>query len=158
MNSEMQIKGNLAREPSSVAPLNSNNHKFIGDSKADAASSPRETHTIFSHYREPHVDGSQFWQSRGVNIDGRTFLRVLPNNESFDPKPIQLPRKVKEAISKALKDKAEKTAEHVEVSSCDGKVTLTGKVNCWEERAEVARAAWDAPGVTQVINNILLEG
>lgn len=43
------------------------------------------------------------------------------------------------------------------MSANDGKVTLTGNVEFWDERALAGTAAWAAPGVTSVTNNIRVD-
>ncbi len=44
--------------------------------------------------------------------------------------------------------------ENIDVSAKDGKVTLTGTVESWDERALAGTTAWAAPGVTSVTNDI----
>jgi osmotically-inducible protein OsmY len=49
------------------------------------------------------------------------------------------------------------TPENIEVAANDGKVTLTGTVDYWDERALAGTTAWAAPGVTSVTNNIRVD-
>ena len=57
---------------------------------------------------------------------------------------------VRDKIEAAFKRSAEIDARRVNVTAQDGKVILSGNVHSWTERQEAERAAWAAPGVTQV--------
>ena len=71
-------------------------------------------------------------------------------------KPNVQPTAVKDAIEKALKRDAEIDSQHIKVSADGGKVTLAGTVHSWHERNEAGSAAWNAPGVTDVRNNLAI--
>jgi len=70
--------------------------------------------------------------------------------------PVQVPE-VREKIQKALHRSADLDASRITVQSIGGKVVLGGKVHAWYERDIAERAAWSAPGVTEVQDHIQIE-
>ena len=69
-------------------------------------------------------------------------------------KPSASPWEVKRKIEEALKRSAEIDANRITVEANGSEVVLKGTVRSWIERQEAERAAWAAPGVTKVIDNI----
>jgi osmotically-inducible protein OsmY len=61
---------------------------------------------------------------------------------------------VRAKIRAALERHADVEAQTVGVTVTGGKVALSGKVTAWTELDAIERAAWSAPGVTQVENRI----
>lgn len=61
---------------------------------------------------------------------------------------------VRSGIERALVRAAELDAARIQVSSDDGHVTLRGTVRAWPEKQAASAAAWKAPGVTRVTNEI----
>jgi osmotically-inducible protein OsmY len=70
--------------------------------------------------------------------------------------PTAAPVDGKGAIEAAFKRHALLHALHVQVDRKGGKVVLRGNVHSFIEREEAERAAWAAPGVTDVENRIVL--
>jgi osmotically-inducible protein OsmY len=65
-------------------------------------------------------------------------------------------QEVKSEIKAALHRYAELESRNIEVDAADSTVTLRGSVRSWAERKEAENAAWMAPGVTQVKNEIVV--
>lgn len=61
-----------------------------------------------------------------------------------------------DSIRKALVRHVEREADHIGVSVRDGTVTLTGKVGSYAERSIVRGAAWGAPGVHAVNDDLTI--
>ena len=64
---------------------------------------------------------------------------------------------VKEKIERALRRSAELEASRITVETEGGRVILNGKVHAWYERDIAERAAWSAPGVTEVVDRLTIE-
>lgn len=64
---------------------------------------------------------------------------------------------IKEKIQKALHRNADLDASRITIHTDGNKVILGGKVHAWYERDIAQRAAWSAPGVTEVQDDILIE-
>lgn len=65
-----------------------------------------------------------------------------------------LPRDIKTRIEEALKRSAEAEGRDISVSVDGDKATLTGNVNSYSEREDAGNAAWMAPGIMSVENNL----
>ena len=66
-------------------------------------------------------------------------------------------RDVQRRIVEAMHRSAEFDARHISVSIVDGVATLQGRVTTWPQREAVEQAAARAPGVTHVVDNIVVE-
>ena len=64
---------------------------------------------------------------------------------------------VKDKIERALQRSAELEASRITVETEGGRVILKGKVHAWYERDIAERAAWSAPGVTEVLDRLTIE-
>ena len=64
-----------------------------------------------------------------------------------------------EALARHIRTEADRAiadleARRITVNTHDGQVTLSGSVSSWSERREAVTAAWAAPGVTSVKNDL----
>jgi osmotically-inducible protein OsmY len=71
-------------------------------------------------------------------------------------KPSVEPSEIKRKIEEAFRRSAEIDASRITVETNGGEVVLKGTVRSWAERQEAERAAWKAPGVTRVVNQIAI--
>jgi osmotically-inducible protein OsmY len=62
-----------------------------------------------------------------------------------------------ESIKKAFQRNATLDAEGLRISTFDGAVTVKGTVKSWAERDEAIAAAWAAPGVTSVSDELTIK-
>jgi osmotically-inducible protein OsmY len=64
---------------------------------------------------------------------------------------------VKEKIQAALQRQAKEDASDIHIATSGGKVTLTGHASSWQSIDDAASAAWSAPGVTEVVDQVKLQ-
>jgi len=61
---------------------------------------------------------------------------------------------VRDKVLAALQRQATTDAKSINIETSGGKVTLTGHASSWQSIEDAANAAWAAPGVTQVIDQV----
>lgn len=84
----------------------------------------------------------------------RGLKGVVAVSNNITLKPMVTPANVHQRIREALARHAEREAEHIQVSVQGATVTLRGSVDTWSERAAVQGAAWSAPGINLVVNEL----
>lgn len=103
------------------------------------------------------LDGSVDWYYQKRAAEDAVFLlagvRGVANNINVTTKGVEV-QDVKGKIEAALKRSAEVDSKKIAVQASDGKVTLTGTVRSWVEREDAVNAAWSAPGVRNVVDQI----
>ena len=52
--------------------------------------------------------------------------------------------------------RAQLNANQIQVESNNSKVILRGSVHSWDEKDQAEQAAWGAPGVTKVENDVIV--
>ena len=105
------------------------------------------------------LTGEVDWEYQRSNAEKavRALTGVLGVTNSITIKPAVAPSNVKNRIHDALIRHAEREAKNIEVVITGSTVTLRGRVDTWAERAASQGAAWAAPGVSQVINELKVE-
>jgi osmotically-inducible protein OsmY len=102
------------------------------------------------------LEGEVDWDyQRRVAFDAVHSLhgvRGVTNNIAVIPKVKAAD--VKDKIEAALRRNAEIDAKKISVETSDGRVTLRGNVRSWVEREDAVSAAWAAPGVRKVVDEL----
>jgi osmotically-inducible protein OsmY len=104
------------------------------------------------------LDGTVDWlyqKSAAENaIQYLAGVKGISNLITLTPTQKVSPAEVKASIEKALKRNATFEAQRITVTATDAKVTLRGSVRSLADREEAERAAWNAPGVLDVEDEI----
>jgi osmotically-inducible protein OsmY len=110
--------------------------------------------------RQGHVTlkGEVEWQYQRLTaehtISSLIGVKQISNEVRIAPRVSS--QKVHERIESALKRDAELDAKNILVEVHGSTVTLKGKVHSFFERQQAERAAWAAPGVTNVHDNLVV--
>jgi osmotically-inducible protein OsmY len=97
------------------------------------------------------------FERRAAERDVRHLRGVRGITNLIAIKPGLQPEDLKQRIEETFKREAALDARNIVVQVEGGEVTLRGKVRSWLERHEAEKAAWSAPGVTAVHNDITVE-
>ena len=84
------------------------------------------------------------------------LMGVVWLSNQITVKPTVTPLDVKAKIESAFQRNALLDPRRIKIETRGGKVILSGNVHSWGERAEAQWAAWAAPGVSEVENNIII--
>ena len=87
----------------------------------------------------------------------RPLTGVVGVSNAITLKVTTTPANVATRIRDALARHADHEAKHIEVSVDGSVVTLRGKVDSWTARTAAYGAAWSAPGVLTVVNEIRVQ-
>lgn len=105
------------------------------------------------------LEGEIEWQYQSIAaeraIHNLTGVRGVTNLLQIKKRPSA--PDVKQRIESAFKRHAEIDSKQIAVEAVDGRVTLRGKVRSWAERQDAEFAAWSAPGVTKVDDELLVQ-
>jgi osmotically-inducible protein OsmY len=122
---------------------------------------PRERIKVTVHDGWITLEGEVEWQyQREAAVTAvRNLIGVkgITNLITVKPRSAPSPAEVRAKIEEALRRSAELDAQRITVEAEGTKVILRGRVRAWAEHEEAERAAWRAPGVTQVENLIAVE-
>jgi osmotically-inducible protein OsmY len=98
-----------------------------------------------------------FYQREAAEDDAGQIAGVLGINDLITvAPPAAMAVDVADSIANAFARNAELADDNVSVTVDGSTVTLGGTVTTWSEYDEAASAAWRAPGVGEVVNNILV--
>jgi osmotically-inducible protein OsmY len=98
-----------------------------------------------------------WWYQKDAAEDAvRKLVGVVFVGNRITIKPAVKPKDVKEKIVRSLQRNALLDSRRITVEIRGGWVILRGSVHSWAERAEAQWAAFAAPGVSEVENNIII--
>jgi osmotically-inducible protein OsmY len=84
----------------------------------------------------------------------RPLTGVVGVTNSMTVKPQITPANIKQRIQGALERQADREAQNIEVIVSGHTATLKGQVHSWAERTAAQGAAWSAPGISSVVNEL----
>lgn len=73
-------------------------------------------------------------------------------------KPQPVPANLHKRIEDALARQALREAGRIKVTVDGSRVLLSGRVHSWAEREAAQGVVWSAPGVTTIVNDLMVEG
>jgi osmotically-inducible protein OsmY len=96
------------------------------------------------------------YQRNAAEADVRKLKGVLGVINDISIKPTVQAPDVRAKIKAALKRNAAVEADNISIAIEGGKVTLSGEVDSWGKDDIVRNTAWAAPGVTEVVDNLVV--
>ena len=105
------------------------------------------------------LNGEVEWeyQRKAAETAVRNLMGVTGVSNLIKMTPKVVPSDIEKRLHDALVRQADQEAERIEIGVSGSQVNLRGEVHSWAEFNAVQRAAWAAPGVTSVINNLVIQ-
>lgn len=105
------------------------------------------------------LQGEVEWGYQRSAAEGavRDLMGVTGVSNFVKVKPKLSPADVEKKIHDALSRQADREARRLSISVDGSQVTLRGVVHSWAERDAVQGAAWATPGVSVVVNDLLVD-
>jgi osmotically-inducible protein OsmY len=105
-----------------------------------------------------NLEGEVEWQYQRQTAENavRRIKGVKGVTNLITLRPRVEPAEIKRKIQEAFRRSAEIDANRITVETRGSEVILKGTVRSWMEREEAERAAWAAPGVTKVEDQIVV--
>jgi osmotically-inducible protein OsmY len=132
--------------------------KRIIDMFSWSSSIPEDTINVKVEHGWVTLTGSVNWNYQSIearNVAGRV-TGVTGVSNLVEIKKLPLASDIKTRILSAFERQADLDAKSVTVVTSGNTVTLGGRVKAWNERGIAERAAWAAPGVNRVEDNIVV--
>jgi len=97
------------------------------------------------------------YQRSAAEVAVRDLMGVTGVSNLVKVKPRVSSADVEKKIHDALSRQADREARKLSIAVDGSHVTLRGTVHSWSERDAVQGAAWSTPGVTVVVNDLLVD-
>ncbi|MFX1674935.1 BON domain-containing protein [Paraburkholderia sp. A2WS-5] len=97
------------------------------------------------------------WQSQAAARAVAQLRGVAGVVNHIEVRHAVAPDKISKDILEAMRRHADREARHIQVTVDEGTVRLSGKVHSFAERAVARGAAWAAPGVRAVVDDLSVE-
>jgi osmotically-inducible protein OsmY len=103
-----------------------------------------------------HGEVEWHYQKEAAERKVRDIIGVRGVINQLEIKPKIKPDDVKRRIESALIRTAATDAKNIQVEVKEGRVVLRGRVHSWYEKEEAKREAWLAPGVREVVDELVI--
>ena len=104
------------------------------------------------------LEGQVIWNYQRVVAEraARCLTGVVAVHNSIMLKPRTSATQVKQKVLAALHRQAVADGKSIHIETSGGKVTLTGHASSWQSIEDATNAAWAVPGVTEVIDQLMI--
>jgi osmotically-inducible protein OsmY len=105
------------------------------------------------------LEGTVDWNYQRTKAERavRYLVGVRGVSNHLKVKSQTTPDDIRSRIKKALERQVDKEADRISITVDEDTVTLRGSVQSWADREDIEYAAWGAPGITEVKNELTVK-